>query len=394
MTLALRRRRSWLLSTCLLALAGPSLALGASPQASTKPAPAPSTTARPSPGDETRPSGAEIQQALQKAHQQFRGTKDGKNADYIPYLAKVDSNLFGLAVVTVDGEVYTVGDATSPFPIESLSKPFTLARLMEEVGAKKVEDKIGVDATGQPFNSIIAIEMNKDHRAGNPLVNAGAITSVSMIPAKTPEERWKKLSDNFNAFAGDNLPVNQDVYKSETDTNTRNQSITALLESYDVLGSPADQALDLYTRQCSVNVTAKQLATMGATLANGGINPITGARVISADTARRTLALMATNGLYENTGEWLYQAGVPAKSGVGGGIVAVVPGRYAIAAFSPPLDKAGNSVRAQRAITQVVNSLGDNLYASTPTPEHQQGMGGSGRPTKKHAPKSTPAPSP
>lgn len=383
----LARRSTWWLSTCLLFLAGPGVALGQGSQAATKPSSAARMSARPSPGDEARPSEAEIQEALQKAHQQFRSTKEGKNADYIPYLASVDPNLFGLALVTVDGQVYTVGDASTPFPIESLSKPFTLARLMEEVGAKKVEDRIGVDATGQPFNSIVAIEMNKDHRAGNPLVNAGAITSVSMIPARTTQERWKKLSDNFNAFAGESLPVNQQVYKSETDTNVRNQSISALLESYNVLGSPRAQALDLYTRQCSINVTAKQLATMGATLANGGINPITGEKVISPDTARRTLALMATNGLYENTGEWLYQAGVPAKSGVGGGIVAVVPGRYAIAAFSPPLDKAGNSVRSQRAITQVVNSLGDNLYAATPGATNSQGTGGSGTPPSRKAPR-------
>ncbi|TQF11463.1 glutaminase A [Myxococcus llanfairpwllgwyngyllgogerychwyrndrobwllllantysiliogogogochensis] len=379
MKLALRGRRSWLLSMCLMTLAGPGIALAESPKTATKPSDAASTAARPSQGDEAMPTETEIQQALQKAHQQFRGTKEGKNADYIPYLATVNPNLFGLALVTVEGKVYTVGDATSPFPIESLSKPFTLARLMDEVGAKKVEDKIGVDATGQPFNSIVAIEMNEDHRAGNPLVNAGAITSVSMIPAATPEARWKKLSDNFNDFAGADLPVNQEVYKSETETNTRNQSISALLDSYKVLGSPREQALDLYTRQCSVNVTATQLATMGATLANGGTNPVTGKKVVSPDTARRTLALMATNGLYESTGEWLYQAGVPAKSGVGGGIVAVVPGRYAIAAFSPPLDKAGNSVRSQRAISQVVNSLGDNLYAATPGAASQQGTGGAGR---------------
>jgi len=388
MKLARHVRRSWLLSTCLLALAGPSLALGASPKKATKPSTAATSAARPSPGDEAMPTETEIQQALQKAHQQFRGTKEGKNADYIPYLATVNPNLFGLALVTVEGKVYTVGDATSTFPIESLSKPFTLARLMEEVGAKRVEDKIGVDATGQPFNSIVAIEMNEDHRAGNPLVNAGAITSVSMIPAASSEDRWKKISDNFNDFAGADLPVNDEVYKSETATNTRNQSITALLDSYKVLGSPREQALDLYTRQCSVSVTATQLATMGATLANGGINPITGKKVISPDTARRTLALMATNGLYENTGEWLYQAGVPAKSGVGGGIVAVVPGRYAIAAFSPPLDKAGNSVRSQRAISQVVNSLGDNLYAATPGAGSQQGTGGAGRDSKEKPPPS------
>ncbi|MCE9672446.1 glutaminase A [Myxococcus stipitatus] len=370
-------RESGLLTCCLLALAVPGVTMAQGARTATKP-PATARATTP-PGDHAMPSEQEIQRALAKAHQQFSGTKEGKNADYIPYLAKVDSKLFGIALVTVDGRVFVAGDASKPFPIESVAKPFTLARLMEEVGAKKVEDKIGVDATGQPFNSIIAIELDEKHRAGNPLVNAGAITTVSMLPAKTPDERWMKISGNLDDFAGDELGVNQEVYKSETETNTRNQSISALLESYDVLGSPREQALDLYTRQSSVNVSAKQLATMGATLANGGVNPVTGKRVVSPDTARRTLALMATNGLYENTGEWLYQAGVPAKSGVGGGIVAVVPGRYAIAAFSPPLDEAGNSVRAQRAITQVVNAFGDNLYAATPEAPSSQGTGGAGR---------------
>ncbi|MCP3104305.1 glutaminase A [Myxococcus sp. K15C18031901] len=370
-------RGSGLLTSCLLALASPGVVLAQGAQGAPAPwAPARANTAA---GDQAMPSEEEIQRALVKAHQQFSGTKEGKNADYIPYLAKVDSKLFGLAVVTVDGRVFVAGDASKPFPIESIAKPFTLARLMEEVGPKKVEDTIGVDATGQPFNSIIAIEMDEQHRAGNPLVNAGAITTVSMIPAQTPEARWKKISDNLNDFSGESLQVNQDVYKSETETNTRNQSISALLESYKVLGSPREQALDLYTRQSSVNVSTRQLATMGATLANGGVNPLTGKRVVSPDTARRTLALMATNGLYENTGEWLYQAGVPAKSGVGGGIVAVVPGRYAIAAFSPPLDEAGNSVRAQRSITQVVNSLGDNLYAAKPETPSPRGTGGAGK---------------
>ncbi|MCY1023045.1 glutaminase A [Pyxidicoccus sp. MSG2] len=376
MTQAARCRSRWLLSTLLLTLGGAGTALGGAPQTKTSPASA-RPAASPAPGSEL-PSEQEIHQALQRAHQAFANDKEGKNADYIPYLAKVDSKLYGLALVTVDGRVFVEGQAQAPFPIESVSKPFTLARLMEEVGAQKVEDTIGVDATGQPFNSIVAIEMNDDHRAGNPLVNAGAITTVSMLPARTPEERWKKINDTFAAFAGEPLPVNNEVYKSETATNTRNQSISALLESYKVLGSPREQALDLYTRQCSLDVTAKQLATMGATLANGGVNPVTGQRVVSPDTARRTLALMATNGLYENTGEWLYRTGAPAKSGVGGGIVAVVPGRYAIAVFSPPLDEAGNSVRAQKAITQVINTLGGNLYAAKPIPSAGSATGGSG----------------
>jgi glutaminase len=310
------------------------------------------------------PTGAVVQQALQRAFEEAKPIKEGKNADYIPYLAKVPSDLFAIAVLTVDGHAYSVGDDGHAFPIESIVKPFTLARLLEQRGPAAVQKKIGVNATGQPFNSIIAMEMNKEHPAGNPLVNPGAITTVSLLASSTAKERWNLISSNLNAFAGQALPVNEDVYRSETETNTRNQAITRLLQSAEVLGSDPMEALDLYTRECSVNLNTKELASMGATLANGGVNPITGKRVVSSETAARTLAVMATNGLYENSGDWAYQVGVPAKSGVGGGIIAVVPGRFAVAAFSPPLDKAGNSVRAQKAIESVMRTLGGNIYAS------------------------------
>lgn len=320
------------------------------------------------------PPSSRIEQAVHKAQSTYKSETGGKNADYIPYLAKVPSNLFGIAVVTVDGRVFSSGEANRPFPIESVAKPFVAAELIELKGPKFVEQKIGTNQTGQKFNSIEAIEGSETHRAGNPLVNAGAITTVSQLPASSPQQRWSMVENTLNRFAGSRLPLNEEVYRSETETNTRNQAITRLMEAYEVLGSKPEEALDVYTKECSVDVTAKQLAVMGATLANGGVNPMTHQRVVSEDTAAKTLAQMATSGLYEDSGEWAYRVGLPAKSGVGGGIVAVVPGKMAIVAFSPPLDKAGNSVRAQKAIASIAGDLGLNVFEAQPS----MGVGGSG----------------
>ncbi|MBJ6759875.1 glutaminase A [Myxococcaceae bacterium JPH2] len=303
--------------------------------------------------------------AIQHAHDQFRYVKDGKNADYIPFLAQVNPDYFGIVLVTVDGRVFEVGDSQQPFAIESVSKPFTLARLLQDVGAETVETKIGANATGAPFNSITVIEENKEAKrppAGNPLVNAGAIASVSMVPAGNADERWARILGTYNLFAGRNLSVNQEVYRSESDTNTRNRAIAWLLKSYDVIPGDPMEALDIYTRQCSVAITAKDLAVMGATLANGGVNPLTGKRVIDEKNAEKVLSMMLTTGLYENSGKWSFDVGLPAKSGVGGGIVAVVPGRFAIATFSPPLDEAGNSVRGQKAVQSIVDSIGGDVF--------------------------------
>jgi glutaminase len=311
------------------------------------------------------PADAQIQSAINKAQSQFKNVKEGKNADYIPALAKVDSNLFGIAVVTVDGKTFTSGDAEKGFSIQSISKPFVAAQLMSEMGADQVEKKIGVNATGLPFNSIEAIEQNKaakDPPTGNPLVNAGAIATVGNLKAANANERWNKVLGGLSAFAGRSLQVDQEIYQSEAATNTRNRSIADLLKAYEVIPGDPAEALDVYTRQCSVAVTAKDLAAMGATLATGGTNPLTGKRVVSPEIAERTLAVMMTAGLYEDSGSWAFDVGVPAKSGVGGGIVAVVPGRYAVAVFSPPLDEAGNSVRAQRAIDSIVKDLGGGVF--------------------------------
>ena len=312
--------------------------------------------------------------ALSAAYKSFKGLSEGKNADYIPVLASVDPSLYGLVLVTVQGAVYEIGAARADFSIQSVSKPFTVARAIETAGAEAVHKRIGVNATGQKFNSILAIDLlknipsDKDHLipAGNPLVNPGAIATVDLLPVAAGMDKWAVILGNLEAFAGRKLTVNDEVYRSESETNTHNRAIVQLLKDYEVIKGDPLQALDLYTRQCSVNVNARDLAVMGATLANGGRNPLTGVQVVSPGTAAKVLAIVSTAGFYETTGEWLYRVGVPAKSGVGGGIVAVVPGRFAIGTFSPPLDPAGNSVRGQRAVEAMIQRLGGNVFASRP----------------------------
>jgi glutaminase len=310
-----------------------------------------------------------VQAAVDAAYAKFRTLKEGKNADYIPALAKVDPNLFGIAVVTADGKVYTAGDIKTEVSIQSISKVFTMAQVVQEHGTESVEKRIGVDATGARFNSIIAIEgvrtvVGTGAPEMNPLVNPGAISTTSMVSGKSADEVWKKIIGFHNDAAGRSLTVLQDVYKSESDTNQRNQAIGALMLAYGYIKDNWQQAVDLYTRQCSIGVNTRDLATMAATLAFGGKNPVTGKQVMDAGKVPGVLAVMATAGLYDDSGKWLYHTGLPAKSGVGGGLIAVSPGKYGIAVISPPLDDAGNSVRAQRAITEIVNTLNANPYAA------------------------------
>ena len=312
---------------------------------------------------------AEVQQAVDAAYAKFRTLAEGKNADYIPALAKVDPNLFGIAVVTADGKVFTAGDVKTEVSIQSISKVFTMAQIIQEQGLESVEKQIGVDATGARFNSIIAVEavrtvIGTGAPEMNPLVNPGAISATSMVKGASADDVWKKIIGFHNLAAGRELGVLQDVYKSESDTNQRNQAIGALMLAYGYIKSDWQQAVDLYTRQCSIGVNAKDLATMAATLAAGGQNPVTGKRVMDAGKVPGVLAVMATAGLYDDSGKWLYHTGLPAKSGVGGGIIAVSPGRFGIAVVSPPLDEAGNSVRAQRAIAAISNAVGGNPYAA------------------------------
>jgi glutaminase len=308
------------------------------------------------------------QTAVNNAFNQFKTLKEGKNADYIPALAKVDPNLFGVALITADGKVYTAGDIKTEVSIQSISKVFTMAQVIEEQGPDSVLKRIGVDATGARFNSIIAVEgvktvVGTGAPEMNPLVNPGAISATSMVTGASSDAVWKKIIGTYNDYAGRELRVLQDVYKSESDSNQRNQAIGALMLAYGYIKSNWPQAVDLYTRQCSVGVNAKDLAEMAATLANNGKNPVTGKQVIKPEYVPKVLAVMATAGLYDDSGKWLYATGLPAKSGVGGGIIAVSPGKFGIAVISPPLDDAGNSIRAQRTITMVSNALGGNPYA-------------------------------
>src|SRR5262245_44336325 len=313
---------------------------------------------------------SDAQSAVNAAYAKYKTLAEGKNADYIPALAKVDPNLFGVAVVTTDGKVYTAGDVATEVSIQSISKVFTMAQVIQEQGADAIEKRIGVDATGMRFNSLIAVEAGRGVVGSgapeiNALVNPGAITATSMVTGGSADAVWNKIIGIHNDFAGRQLTVLQDVYKSESDTNQRNQAIGALMFAYGYIKGDWKQAVDLYTRQCSIGVNAKDLAMMGATLAAGGKNPVSSKQVMDASKVPGVLAVMATAGLYDDSGKWLYHTGLPAKSGVGGGIVAVSPGKFGIAVVSPPLDDAGNSVRAQRAIADVSNALGGNPLSTT-----------------------------
>lgn len=321
---------------------------------------APATMAATVPKEDTS-----IQQAVNTAYSHVAKVKGGKNADYIPALAKVNPQLFGVALVTVDGHVYTAGDFKSEVSIQSISKVFTLALVLEQQGPEAVEKNIGVDATGQAFNSIVAIEQYKGAEM-NPLVNPGAITATSMVMGASRDDIWHSILSFYSDFAGRLLSVNSEVYKSEADTNQRNQAIASLMYAYGHIKSNPAQATDIYTEQCSVSANARDLAIMAATLANAGTNPVTGKVVMKPGNIPEVLSVMATAGLYDDTGKWLYKTGLPAKSGVGGGLIAVAPGKFGIAAISPPLDSAGNSVKAQLIIEEIVKALGANPYVVRP----------------------------
>jgi glutaminase len=307
----------------------------------------------------------QIQAALDAAHAKYKTLQEGKNADYIPALAKVDPGIYGIALVTADGKVYTTGDIKSEVSIQSISKVFTMALVMEESGVDAIMNNMGVDATGQVFNSIVAIEQYKGAEM-NAMVNPGAIASTSMVKGGSRDEIWKKILAFYGDFAGRPLAVNQEVFKSEAETNQRNQALAMLMFAYGKIKDNPLRATDIYTEQCAVSVNAKDLAVMAATLANGGKNPVTGKQVVQTDNVPEILAVMATAGLYDDSGKWLYATGLPAKSGVGGGILAVSPGKFGIAVISPPLDAAGNSVKAQKAIADISNALGGNPYAVKP----------------------------
>jgi glutaminase len=309
----------------------------------------------------------QFQRLVDEAHAKYKGLTEGKNADYIPILATIPSDLFAVVIVDgSDGRVYQAGDADYKFSIQSVSKPFTAALVMAQQGPQAIHEKIGVEPTGLPFNSRMAIELYPEQRSVNPLVNAGAIAAVSLVQATSEQDRWNKIIDNFNGYAGTTLTVLEDVYDSEYETAFGNRAIANLLFNYGRLYSDPEEAMRVYTRECSVGVSAKDLGMMGATLANGGVNPVTDRRMLPAEHVPELLAIMATAGFYDESGEWMYTAGLPAKTGVGGGIVAVVPGRFAIAAFSPRLNEAGNSIRSLNAIRDIAGQLGVGVFGPNP----------------------------
>jgi len=303
-----------------------------------------------------------VEAVVREAYDKFKNDMNGKNADYIPYLAQVDSKLFGIAVVTTDNQVFTLGDVKYSFSIQSISKVFTLALAMEELGPNKVFEKVGSEPTGRPFNSPLAVVDMPTH-TGNPLVNAGAIATTSLISGRDAEDKWNKILNFYSKAAGEKLVLIDEVYKSEAATNTGNKALSMLLAKYDRIYANPFESVDIYTKQCSVGVNAAQLARMGATLANNGVNPLTGEQVIKREDIPYILSTMTMAGLYDGSGGWAWRVGLPAKSGVGGGIVAVVPGKGAIAVFAPPLDEAGNSVKAQEVIDYVAQKLSYNLYS-------------------------------
>ncbi len=311
---------------------------------------------------------SEIQGALDAAYAKYKDLQEGKNADYIPALARVDPHIYGIALVTTDGKAYTAGDVQARVSIQSISKVFTMAKVFQESGPDAIANTIGVDATGMRFNSIVSIEFAQlmGGPEMNALVNPGAIAATSMVKGKDRDEIWKSLLAYYSEFAGRPLAVDQEVFKSEAETNQRNQAIAALMYAYGYIKDNPARATDIYTEQCAVSVDARDLATMAGTLANRGTNPVTGKRVLEAEYVPKVLAVMATAGLYDNSGKWLFRTGLPGKSGVGGGLIAVSPGKFGIAVISPPLDAAGNSVRAQKAIEDVSNALGANPLAAPP----------------------------
>jgi glutaminase len=311
------------------------------------------------------PPAEHIIRLVDEAYERCRSNEDGKNSQVYPALAEVPSELFGICVVGTNGEIYAVGDAEYEFSIMSVSKPFVFASVCQAVGAEEARRKLGANATGLPFNSLAAVERSGDGRT-NPMVNAGAIATTGLVPGETTDAKWDFIYAALCQFAGRPLSLNEKIYASATQTNFRNQSIARLLQSFERIYCEPAQATDLYTRQCALNVSAKDLAVMGATLADGGVNPVTKQRVVDSAVCHYALAVMTTAGLYETSGDWLYDIGLPGKSGIGGGIVTVSPGKGGLGTFAPPLDAAGNSVKGQLVAKYLSQRLGMDLFVSQP----------------------------
>ena len=313
------------------------------------------------------PSAPRVRALVSASHRLFRDNTDGKTSDVYPALAAVPADLFGVCVVGTNGMIHESGDAHHPFTIMSVSKPFVFALVCQAHGADAARRRLGVNATGLPFNSLVAVEQMPDGRT-NPMVNSGAIATTSLAPGATAAHQWAFLLDGLSRFAGRALAPNAAVLESASHGNARNQAIGQLLRSHGLIDIEPAVAVDLYTRQCCLEVTARDLAVMGATLADGGVNPLTRERIVDEATCEVTLAVMATAGLYEMSGDWLFEVGLPGKSGIGGGMVTVSPGKGGLGTFAPRLDEAGNSVKGRMAARFLSQRLGLSLFASRAVP--------------------------
>jgi len=306
-----------------------------------------------------------VERLVHAAHARFGDNDEGENAQVYPALARVPRSLFGVCIAGTSGRIHAAGDADVPFAIMSASKPFLFALICQLVGAAEARAKLGANATGRAFNSVAAIE-EMPGGLTNPMVNAGAIATTSLVPGANVEEKWAFIHDGLSRFAGRTLCLGEEVYVSARETNLRNRAIARMLHAVGRIYCDPDEAIELYTRQCALDVSARDLAVMGASLAHGGVNPVTGVRIVAPMVCHYTLAVMTTAGLYETSGDWLYEIGLPGKSGIGGGIVTVAPGKGALGTYAPPLDAAGNSVRGQLAARYLSQRLGMDLFVSQP----------------------------
>jgi glutaminase len=304
-------------------------------------------------------SSSPIDAYLERLHERWQEDSSGAVADYIPPLALADPEGFGIAVATTDGHCYEIGDSRRDFTIQSISKPFTYGIALQDLGFDAVDAKVGVEPSGDAFNSISLAP--DSGRPLNPMINAGAITSASLVAGASPAEREKRLVEAYGRFAGRPLEVETEVYESERETGHRNRAIGHMLRGFGILEEDPEIALDLYFRQCSVAVDCRDLSLMAATLANGGVHPLTGERALQREHVDRVLSVMTTCGMYDSAGEWVVDVGMPAKSGVAGGVLAVLPGQLGIAVYSPPLDRHGNSVRGVEVCRQISDDLDLNL---------------------------------
>jgi glutaminase len=300
---------------------------------------------------------------IRQAHRRYAPDDRGSLSTVYPALTRVPPGLFGVAATGTAGDSYAAGDADVRFSIMSIAKPFVFALVCDALGVEQARRAIGVNATGRAFNSLAAVESGPAGRT-NPMVNPGAIATTSLAPGATADDRWGFLADGLSRFAGRPLSLDEEMYASASRSNQRNRAIVHLLDGLDGLGCDPAEALDAYTRQSSLLVDARDLAVMGATLADGGLNPITGVQVLGAESCRCACAVMTTAGLYETSGDWLYDVGLPGKSGIGGGIVTVSPGKGGLGTFAPLLDEAGNSVKGQLAAAFLARRLGLDLFAS------------------------------